>query len=63
MRLEYTCLIVDAILSGGPADAPTVENRVFGFSVSMAIENCTLLATENCTLFGRTSRADPTFSR
>ena len=32
-------------------------------AMSMATENCTLLATENRTLLGRTSRAERTFSR
>ena len=37
--------------------------KVDGIRVSMAIENCTLLATENCTLRGETSRAAGTFGR
>ena len=32
-------------------------------SLSMATENCTLLATENCTRRGESCRAERTFSR
>ena len=68
--LRVVLTVVAVFVAGSPSvsgqEAPTlmvVADRHFKAPMSMANENCTLLATENCTRRGDTSPAERTFFR
>ena len=48
---------------GTPETLNKLDPGPLPLAVSMATENCTLLATENCTRRGESCRAERTFSR